>query len=207
MLFKVLGPLEVELAPGDVVAPGGARARALLAALLVQPGAVVPVHRLAEAVWGEAQPESVETRCMWRWRGCGARWARPAPAWSPARPATCSTCAGHGWTRTCSSSGAAPHGRGWTPIPPRPPGSWTTRSRSGAARRSGTWPTGSLSPAAVRLEELRRGAAEDRAEVAAAGGGGRAGAGRGGRPCRGAPAGRAAGRGAGAGTGRDRPDR
>ena len=52
---SVLGPLEVELAAGDVVAPAGARARALLAALLMHPGAVVPVHRLAEAVWGEAQ--------------------------------------------------------------------------------------------------------------------------------------------------------
>jgi predicted ATPase/DNA-binding SARP family transcriptional activator len=60
VLFKVLGPLEVELGSGDVVAPGGARARALLAALLLDPGAVVPVHRLAEMVWGEAQPESVE---------------------------------------------------------------------------------------------------------------------------------------------------
>jgi DNA-binding SARP family transcriptional activator len=50
VLFKVLGPLEVELAAGDVVVPGGAGARALLAALLLRPGAVVPVHRLAEAV-------------------------------------------------------------------------------------------------------------------------------------------------------------
>jgi DNA-binding SARP family transcriptional activator len=50
VLFKVLGPLEVELAPGEVVPAGGARGRALLAALLLHPGAVVPVHRLAEAV-------------------------------------------------------------------------------------------------------------------------------------------------------------
>ncbi|MDT0353826.1 BTAD domain-containing putative transcriptional regulator [Pseudonocardia charpentierae] len=60
MLFRVLGPLEVEFGPGEVVAPSGARARALLAALLLDPGAVVPVHRLAEMVWGEVQPESVE---------------------------------------------------------------------------------------------------------------------------------------------------
>jgi hypothetical protein len=60
VLFKVLGPLEVELGADDVVVPGGARARALFAALLLRPGAVVPVHRLAEVVWGEAQPESVE---------------------------------------------------------------------------------------------------------------------------------------------------
>src|SRR5688500_11308978 len=56
MLFRVLGPLEVEADTGPV-ALTGARSRALLTALLLQPGAVVPAHRLIAALWGERLPE------------------------------------------------------------------------------------------------------------------------------------------------------
>lgn len=49
MLFRVLGSIEVETDDGVVVTPSGARARALLSALLLQPGALVPTHRLVEA--------------------------------------------------------------------------------------------------------------------------------------------------------------
>jgi predicted ATPase/DNA-binding SARP family transcriptional activator len=59
VLFRVLGPLEVDSSEGIVV-PAGPRARALLTALLLEQGAVVPVHRLAEAVWGEEPPARVE---------------------------------------------------------------------------------------------------------------------------------------------------
>ncbi len=55
MLFRVLGPVQVDTGDG-VRVPSGARARALLTALLTQPGEVVPVHRLAEALWGEDLP-------------------------------------------------------------------------------------------------------------------------------------------------------
>ena len=52
MMFRVLGPLEVEL--GDErITLSGVRLRALLTALLMQPNTVVPAHRLAEAVWGD----------------------------------------------------------------------------------------------------------------------------------------------------------
>jgi predicted ATPase/DNA-binding SARP family transcriptional activator len=53
VLFRVLGPLELDLGDGVVIAPQGVRTRALLAALLLRPGSVVPVHRLADVVWGE----------------------------------------------------------------------------------------------------------------------------------------------------------
>jgi predicted ATPase/DNA-binding SARP family transcriptional activator len=56
MLFRVLGPLEVETA-GVATVPPGPRPRALLTALLLQPNTVVPAYRLAEAVWGDDPPE------------------------------------------------------------------------------------------------------------------------------------------------------
>ena len=58
MLFRVLGPLQVESDAG-VVVPGGARSRALLTALLLDPGALVPLDRLAEAVWPGEPPADV----------------------------------------------------------------------------------------------------------------------------------------------------
>lgn len=59
MLFRVLGPLEVTSGDDTVdrtVDLGGPKPRALLATLLVEPGAVVSVDRLVEAVWGDQQP-------------------------------------------------------------------------------------------------------------------------------------------------------
>lgn len=55
MQFRILGPLEIaaEGAPVDV---GGPRPRALLAALLVQPGTVISTDRLIQAVWGDEPP-------------------------------------------------------------------------------------------------------------------------------------------------------
>ena len=53
MLFRVLGPVQVDTGDG-VRVPSGPRARALLTALLTQPGEVVPVHRPAEALWGRS---------------------------------------------------------------------------------------------------------------------------------------------------------
>ena len=57
MMFRVLGPLEVETDHGRV-SIGGRRPRALLTALLMQPNSVVPGYRLVEAVWGENPPDA-----------------------------------------------------------------------------------------------------------------------------------------------------
>jgi predicted ATPase/DNA-binding SARP family transcriptional activator len=59
MLFRVLGPLQIE-AGGVATVPPGAAQRALITALLLQPNAVVPAYRLAEAVWGEDPPDPFE---------------------------------------------------------------------------------------------------------------------------------------------------
>jgi DNA-binding SARP family transcriptional activator len=55
MQFRILGSLEVT-ADGEPVALGGPKPRALLAALLLRPGAAVSTDRLVEAVWGDAPP-------------------------------------------------------------------------------------------------------------------------------------------------------
>src|SRR5690348_5821408 len=59
MLFRVLGPLEVEVAgvPGT---PPGRGPRALLTALLPRPNRVVPAAALAQSIWGEDLPGQVD---------------------------------------------------------------------------------------------------------------------------------------------------
>ena len=57
MLFRVLGPLEVEV-EGAPVPVRGARPRALLTALLLEPNTVVPAHRLVEALWPRRTPDN-----------------------------------------------------------------------------------------------------------------------------------------------------
>ena len=79
MRFRVLGPLEIDSADGLVVV-SGQRLRALLTALLLQPNTVVSTDRLVDALWGEALPESpanalqqVVTRLrarLGRWSDC-----------------------------------------------------------------------------------------------------------------------------------------
>jgi DNA-binding SARP family transcriptional activator/tetratricopeptide (TPR) repeat protein len=55
--FRLLGPVGVW--DGDVPVPiGGSKPRTLLAALLLDPGTVVPAQRLVDVVWGEAPPDS-----------------------------------------------------------------------------------------------------------------------------------------------------
>ena len=55
MDFRALGALEV-LDAGRPVPLGGTKQRAVLALLLLRPGAVVPADALAEAVWGDRVP-------------------------------------------------------------------------------------------------------------------------------------------------------
>ena len=58
MEFRVLGPLEVRVVGGGAVPLGGAKQRALLAALLLRAGEVVPVARLIDDIWGDSPPPS-----------------------------------------------------------------------------------------------------------------------------------------------------
>ncbi|NUR84992.1 MAG: AfsR/SARP family transcriptional regulator, partial [Nonomuraea sp.] len=57
MRIGVLGPLEVR-SGDEVVEVAGARLRALLIALALEPGQVVPLTRLVYAVWGESPPSA-----------------------------------------------------------------------------------------------------------------------------------------------------
>lgn len=55
--FLVLGPLEVRL-DGESLPLGGAKQRAVLAALLLRADEVVPIERLIDEVWGDDPPPS-----------------------------------------------------------------------------------------------------------------------------------------------------
>jgi predicted ATPase/DNA-binding SARP family transcriptional activator len=54
--FRILGPFEVAADDGVPVTIGGPKPRALLAKLLLHPGAVVPSDRLVTALWGDTPP-------------------------------------------------------------------------------------------------------------------------------------------------------
>ncbi|MFF4298312.1 BTAD domain-containing putative transcriptional regulator [Streptomyces vinaceus] len=57
--FRVLGPVEVfDRRTGTYVAPSGAKQRALLGALVVRAGQVLPGERLIHELWGERPPAS-----------------------------------------------------------------------------------------------------------------------------------------------------
>jgi DNA-binding SARP family transcriptional activator len=58
--FRILGPLEVVGEAGPV-ALGGQRQKALLAALLLEAGRVVPTDRLVDLLWGESAPKTATT--------------------------------------------------------------------------------------------------------------------------------------------------
>lgn len=62
MQFGILGPLEVTTESHGAVALGGARARALLAVLLLHANEPVSAERLAVALWGDdAPPGAIKT--------------------------------------------------------------------------------------------------------------------------------------------------
>jgi DNA-binding SARP family transcriptional activator len=56
MEYRILGPLEVSGASGEV-SLGGPKPRALLALLLLHPNEIVPADRLIDELWGEEAPE------------------------------------------------------------------------------------------------------------------------------------------------------
>jgi DNA-binding SARP family transcriptional activator/class 3 adenylate cyclase len=59
--FRILGPLEVLDDHGRPLALGGAKQRGLLAALLLDAGAVVSSDRLVDVLWGEDPPASARS--------------------------------------------------------------------------------------------------------------------------------------------------
>lgn len=75
--YRLLGPVEV-WSGGRRLSLGGPKPRALLAALLLRPGRVVPAGTLIDAVWGDEPPESA--RAMIQTYVHGLRRALPAGA-------------------------------------------------------------------------------------------------------------------------------
>ncbi|MFI1415348.1 hypothetical protein ACH4Y0_36285 [Streptomyces sp. NPDC020707] len=61
--FGLLGPTVVYDAGGVPRPVSSAKGRALLTALLLEPGRVVSVHTLKEALWGAFPPASAHARC------------------------------------------------------------------------------------------------------------------------------------------------
>src|SRR5690349_10324097 len=58
--FRILGPLEVSDETGPLLL-GGLKQRAVLALLLLEPGRVVSVDRLIDALWGDQPPRTATT--------------------------------------------------------------------------------------------------------------------------------------------------
>jgi DNA-binding SARP family transcriptional activator len=58
--FRILGPLEVFDETGPLLL-GGQKQRAVLALLLLEPGRIVSVDRLIDALWGEQPPRTATT--------------------------------------------------------------------------------------------------------------------------------------------------
>lgn len=58
--YRVLGPLAVDR-DGETLALGGPKQRTVLAALLLEPGRVVPADRLAALVWGDPPDHAAST--------------------------------------------------------------------------------------------------------------------------------------------------
>ncbi|WP_460367711.1 AfsR/SARP family transcriptional regulator, partial [Actinocorallia lasiicapitis] len=56
MKIAMLGALEITDGAGTAVPLGGARLRALLIALALEPGRLVPAESLIDGIWGEEPP-------------------------------------------------------------------------------------------------------------------------------------------------------
>src|SRR6478672_8278831 len=61
MRFGILGPLRIQAGETETTLAAG-RERTVLAVLLLYPNEVVPVERLAEAVWGTDPPSTVRAQ-------------------------------------------------------------------------------------------------------------------------------------------------
>ncbi|HVE98481.1 MAG TPA: BTAD domain-containing putative transcriptional regulator [Mycobacteriales bacterium] len=164
MLFRVLGPLEVETA-GVPAVPPGPRPRALLTALLLQPNTVVPAYRLAEAVWGEDPPEQFH-------RALHQVVARVRRALGPASRAVVTRPPGYLLVAGESSIDASCFEARYRAARARaavdPGAAAVLLDEALALWRGpayGEFADGFARPAAIRLEELRVVALEDRAAL------------------------------------------
>ena len=144
MEFRVLGTIEVA-GPSPSPSPPGAKERAILARLLLDPGRTVPADALLEAAW-EGVPREVAARSLavrvanlraflepGRERGAPSSLLVRDGAGLPARGRA------RAGRRRSASSAACARRRGCPP-PPR----WscsTARWRCGAVRRSASSPT------------------------------------------------------------------
>ncbi len=83
MQVRLLGP--VELWDGTAAVPIGPRARAVLAALSLDPGRVHSVNRLIEAVWGEHAPTTAIAQIQACVSALRRAWRAADPAGGPVR--------------------------------------------------------------------------------------------------------------------------
>ncbi|MFJ7907315.1 AfsR/SARP family transcriptional regulator [Kitasatospora sp. NPDC096204] len=82
MEFRILGALEVRAPDSTVLAVGGRRQQALLAALVAHAGRTVSVSRLVDAVWDEAPPATAD-RQVRNMVGLLRRALTPGPGQAP----------------------------------------------------------------------------------------------------------------------------
>src|SRR5262245_38655121 len=61
MRYRILGPLRIQVGDTDTTLAAG-RERTMLAVLLLYPNEVLPVERLAEAVWGTDPPSTMRNQ-------------------------------------------------------------------------------------------------------------------------------------------------
>jgi predicted ATPase/DNA-binding SARP family transcriptional activator len=164
MLFRVLGPLEVETDTGAVTLAGH-RSRAVLTALLVEPNAVVPAYRLVELLWGEELPDSpanalqqVVARLRARLGPLGTAIVTRPPGYVLVVDETAIDA--HRFAATYRAARAA-----WSSDPRRAGELLDDALRWWRGPAFGEFADGLAGAAAARLEELRLAALEDRSAL------------------------------------------
>ncbi len=93
MQVRLLGP--VELWDGTAAVPIGPRARAVLAALSLDPGRVHSVDRLIEAVWGERAPTTATAQIQACVSALRRAWRAADPSGGPVRDVIVTTAPGY----------------------------------------------------------------------------------------------------------------
>ncbi|MEU6537817.1 BTAD domain-containing putative transcriptional regulator [Streptomyces sp. NPDC047000] len=173
MLIGVLGPLEVRAGDGGPVDVPGARLRALLVALALRPGQVVPRASLVDWIWGEQPPADAANalqrlvsrlrkavpEAVIEGRADGYRLAVEPDAVDAVRFERLV-----GAARADSGDGGGTGGAGRVGLLREALGLW----RGEALRDVGLRDSAALDAAAVRLEELRLTVVEERADAEAA---------------------------------------
>jgi predicted ATPase/DNA-binding SARP family transcriptional activator len=164
MMFRVLGPLEVEIDQDRITLPGQ-RPRALLTALLLQPNTVAPSYRLVEALWGEEPPDAptnalqqVVARLRIRLGTLGASIVTRPPGYLlVAEPASIDA--------ECFESDYRAARSVWSTEPARAAALLDGALALWRGPAYGEFADGFARAAATRLEELRLAALEDRAAL------------------------------------------